>query len=146
MNRPDIDQYFINMAKLVASRGTCTRRKVGCVIVDYNNHVLSTGYNGPAAGQAHCIEQPCKGANYPSGEGLEFCEAIHAEANALLQCPDVNSIWKLYCTTSPCVHCVKLLLNTSCHAIIFEEGYPHSDSQELWERSKRKWIQFRAPE
>lgn len=54
--RPDVDEYFINMAKLVASRSTCLRRAVGCVLVNSRNHVIATGYNGVAAGQPHCNE------------------------------------------------------------------------------------------
>lgn len=142
--RPTHDDYFISMAILASSRASCARRKVGCVIVDEHNHVLATGYNGVARGETHCTEQPCLGANAPSGQGLELCEAIHAEQNALLQCRDKEAITTVYCTTAPCVHCIKLLMNTSCHEIVFMENYPHSDSsRELWERTgSRVWRQY----
>ena len=45
-SRPSKDEYFLAMAVLVAARGTCARRNVGCVLVDSRNHVLATGYNG----------------------------------------------------------------------------------------------------
>lgn len=130
------------MAAHVATRGTCARRKVGCVLVNSRNHVLATGYNGVPRGRAHCIDHPCPGANLPSGTGLDVCEAIHAEANALLQCRDVFDIDTVYCTASPCVSCTKLLLNTSATYIIFSEPYPHSAAQELWENSgkNRLWL------
>lgn len=139
-NRPTKEVYFLEMAKLVSTRGTCARRKVGCVLVDKLGHVLSTGYNGVASGENHCIDTPCSGASCKSGEGLEKCEAIHAEANALLQCKDVNEIDTAYVTHSPCVHCVKLLMNTSCRRVLFIEKYPHSDSERLWTKFGRVWL------
>jgi dCMP deaminase len=125
------------MALLVATRATCARRAVGCVLVDSLGHVLSTGYNGVAQGEQHCTEFPCEGASYPSGQGLEKCEAIHAEQNALLQCKDNQAVHTCYTTSSPCVTCVKLLLNTSCKKIAFVHAYaePHySAARGLWVR------------
>lgn len=143
MTRPSINEYFMDMAKLVASRGTCCRRKVGAVLVDNRNHVLSTGYNGVASGLDHCEgDTKCSGANLPSGQGLDKCEAIHAEQNALLQCSDVYKIQTLYCTASPCVTCVKLLLNTSCWVIVFNEEYPHGEAKKLWESAGRQWVNY----
>lgn len=155
--RPTSDKYFLRMAQLVSSRSTCLRRSVGCVLVDARNHVLATGYNGVAAGRPHCnelrtvrhvdcpdsIEYPnmCAGARSPSGQALDECEAIHAEANALLQCRNVYEIRAAYCTASPCVHCVKLLLGTSCREIVFLEEYPHPAAETLWTSSGRSWIQ-----
>lgn len=55
--RPTKDEYFLQMATLVASRATCFRRAVGCVLVNERGHVLATGYNGVAAGQPHCNEK-----------------------------------------------------------------------------------------
>lgn len=121
--RISTDWYFLKMAFLVAERGTCARRKVGCVLINSKNHVLATGYNGVASGQEHCIDKPCNGAEFKSGEGLDMCRAIHAEQNALLQCKDVYDIETIYCTVSPCIHCLKLLLNTSVKRIVFGEKY-----------------------
>ena len=124
-------------------------------------HVLSTGYNGVAAGQKHCnepiqvkhlltedtTEHPyaCSGASALSGMNLEGCEAIHAEQNALLQCRDVWEIHTTYVTHSPCIHCVKLLLATSCRRVVFVERYRHDElSSELWTRSGREWVLGRS--
>lgn len=136
--RPSADEYFIRMAQLVATRGTCPRRQVGCVIVNRRKHVLATGYNGVHAGAPHCFDNPCPGANLPSGQGLDKCEAIHAEQNALLQCHNVYDIDTVYCTTSPCTHCVKLLLNTSCNRIVFTELYT-LNTGDLWLKNGRRW-------
>ena len=123
------------MAKLVARRSTCARRSVGCVLVDEHNHVLATGYNGVASGEPHCIESPCPGAGAPSGEGLHLCQAIHAEVNALVQCADVMRIAIVYCTASPCAHCMRLLVNTGARAIAFAERYPHEESFKIADRA-----------
>jgi dCMP deaminase len=148
--RPTKDQYFLQMAKLVATRSTCLRRSVGCVLVNARGHVLSTGYNGVAMGMPHCNERvangsansdynvlkldptklpypfSCPGSHAASGTNLDACQAIHAEQNAL----DIETA---YCTTSPCLTCVKLLMNTSCRRILFLEEYPHGEAKLLWQ-------------
>lgn len=155
--RPTADRYFLDLARLVATRSTCLRRSVGCVLVSARRHVLATGYNGVAAGLPHCddpltihhvngpdtVEYPnaCRGARAPSGSELDACEAIHAEQNALLQCRDAFEIDACYATVSPCLTCVKFLLNTSCRRVVFAELYAahHDQARELWERSGRTW-------
>ena len=141
--RMDVDEYFIKMARLVSYRGSCIRRQVGCVLVNSLNHVIATGYNGRARGVTNCLDSPCKGSRSSSGLDLEGCEAIHAEANALLQCKNVEEIKTAYCTTAPCIHCVKLLSNTSCERIVFQDTYPHmEESSRLWLSSKREWDHY----
>jgi dCMP deaminase len=145
------------MAKLVATRATCLRRSVGCVLVNRLGHVLATGYNGVAAGMLHCNEEAtqilvtgerkiiypkaCPGARAASGTNLDGCEAIHAEQNALLQCRDVQLIDTAYVTAEPCVTCVKLLMNTSCRRIVAVSRYPHGPlSSDLWVRAGREFV------
>jgi len=138
--RPSRDQLYISIALLMSTRATCIRRRVGCVLTDEKGHVLATGYNGRPAGFVHCIEgkDACSGAQSPSGTDLGGCEAIHAEQNALLQCKDVYSIEAAYCTTKPCIHCIKLLLNTSCQRIIYYKEYPHPEAEALWLKAGRE--------
>jgi dCMP deaminase len=168
--RPNKDQWAISLAQVTAKRATCLRRQVGCVLLSARGHVLATGYNGVAAGQKHCnevvivganyrqfgpdpaVQKPeymvdshphaCPGAHSASGTNLDGCQAIHAEQNALLQCRDVYTIHTCYVTASPCITCVKLLLNTSCEKIVFTEEYPHKAAQELWVQTGREWQQF----
>ena len=137
--RQPADFYFLRMALLVSERGTCVRRKVGCILVNKKNHVLATGYNGNPSGFSHCLDNPCEGANSKSGKDLDKCEAIHAEQNALLQCKDIYDIHTVYCTVSPCIHCVKLLLNTSAKKIVFGEKYIHKEAEKLWLLGGRDW-------
>lgn len=139
-SRPDRDHYFLDMVRLVASRATCIRRSVGCVLVDEHGHVLATGYNGVPRGEPHCIETPCAGASQPSGQGLHLCEAIHAEENALLQCSDVNKIFACYTTSSPCLTCMRKLRNTGVKRIVFSEVYPHVESRNLAARGEIEWV------
>lgn len=92
----------------------------------------------------HITEYPnaCEGAKSPSGTNLDGCEAIHAEQNALLQCSNVNQIDTIYVTVSPCITCLKMLLNTSCKKIVFQEEYSHGRSKELWLQAGRVWEKF----
>lgn len=145
--RPTPDEYFMSMACLCATRGTCIRRRVGCVIVDSNNKVLATGYNGKPMHLDHCIDRPeqCPGAKAASGTDLTGCGAIHAEANALLQCSDRGAIHTIYCTTAPCWECTKLFLNTSAQRIVYLEDYPQAvRARELWLQARQdgSWEKF----
>lgn len=116
-------QYFLKIARLVATRSTCPRREVGCVITNKYGHIKATGHNGVPSGYDHCTEKPCGGQNASSGTGLNLCMATHAEQNALLQCDNVMDIHTMYLTTSPCITCAKLIANTSCKEVIFAEEY-----------------------
>lgn len=158
--RPTRDEWGLQLAQVTASRSTCLRRSVGCVLVDKRGHILATGYNGVAAGQKHCNEKvvnfvsgskdlytrthvhACPGAQSPSGTNLDGCQAIHAEQNALLQCRNVWEIHTCYVTASPCMTCVKLLLNTSCQRIVFAEEYPHTEAAGLWVDAGRIWLKL----
>lgn len=166
MTRLSRDDWALGVAAITARRGTCLRRQVGCVLLDKDGFILSTGYNGRAAGLLHCsiegyAEEPyyetaastvprrfdkshpnaCAGAHLPSGEGLDSCEAIHAEANALLRCRDVREIHTCYVTVSPCVACTKLLLNTGCRRIVFIERY----AEEHYRAALALWMGAMAP-
>ncbi len=112
----DKHNYFLNIAKDVSLRSTCPRKAVGCVIVDKNDNIKATGYNGVPRKFPHCNEKHCGGQ-------IGDCLAIHAEQNALLQCNDVHSIKALYVTLSPCHTCAKLILNTSISLVIYKEKY-----------------------
>ena len=153
------DEWALKLALLTAQRTTCCRRAVGCVLLNARGHVLSTGYNGVAAGLPHCnhveneilhdglarvpvFPHACSGAKAPSGTNLDGCQAIHAEQNALLQCRDMYAIHTAYVTASPCMTCCKLLLNTSCQRIVYVEEYPHSAAKDLWIGAGRTWEQL----
>lgn len=83
MNRPNWDEYFLNIAKAVATRSTCPRASVGAVIVR-DRRIIATGYNGAPAGEPHCISDGC--ILEREGQLLQHCQrAVHAETNAVAQ-------------------------------------------------------------
>ena len=118
----------MRLAYLVATRSTCTRRHVGAVIVK-DKRVLTTGYNGPPRGLAHCDKTGClrENLNIPSGERHELCRGLHAEQNAIIQAAVYGVSIKnalIYVTNHPCVVCSKMLINAHITEIVYSEGYP----------------------
>ena len=121
--RESKNQYFLKIATLVATRATCPRRAVGCVITNQHGHIKATGYNGVPRGFAHCTTTPCGGQDGTSRDGYDSCMATHAEQNALLQCNSSFDIDTIYCTTAPCITCAKLIGNTSCKQVVYSEKH-----------------------
>lgn len=109
----------MSIAQVVATRSTCPRKFVGCVIVR-NRTILSTGYNGSIRGMPHCSDV---------GHMMEenHCVAtIHAEANAIIQAArnGVNIDGAtLYVTASPCWNCFKQLANAGIVRVVYGEFY-----------------------
>ncbi|MCH8003724.1 MAG: cytidine/deoxycytidylate deaminase family protein [Nanoarchaeota archaeon] len=119
MPRVRWEEYFMNIAKEVATRSTCDRKHIGSVIVK-DKTILSTGYNGSIRGMPHCDE---------AGHIMEndHCVAtIHAEANAILQAAK-NGVMidkaEVYITASPCWPCFKMLANAGIKKIYYGEFY-----------------------
>jgi dCMP deaminase len=117
--RPGWDDYFMEIARKVATRATCPRASVGAVIVR-EHRILTTGYNGAPRGVAHCHEVGCTLIN-------DHCvRATHAEANAVVQgaLHGVSlSGATAYCTHQPCINCSKLLISAGIVKIVFDEAY-----------------------
>jgi dCMP deaminase len=151
--RPSRDQMYIDIAAVIARRSTCYRRSVGCVLVDVDGFILSTGFNGVASGRPHCNEKDiyqnntypniCEGSDAPSGQNLDACQAIHAEANAIIRLPDPRQVHSAYVTASPCINCTKLLLGTHCQRILFLQEYPHPTAKEWWLATGREWLHIK---
>jgi dCMP deaminase len=86
----------------------------------------------------------CPGADAVSGTKLDACEAIHAEQNAIAKCRDTWAIDTCYVTVSPCVSCVKMLMNTSCRRIVFRAPYAHDEAaRALWQKMPREWLHLK---
>ena len=86
-NRPDWREYYLGIAKAVAARSTCLRRQYGAVIVNRDNKVIATGYNGAPCGESNCCdcgECEREAKNVPHGQGYSMCKSVHAEANAII--------------------------------------------------------------
>jgi len=140
--RPTWDEYFLEMANLVAKRSTCLRRSVGAILVK-DKRILATGYNGAPSGLKHCIDIGClrQKLNIPSGERHELCRALHAEQNALIQASLYGiSVKKstLYATNQPCVICAKMLINAGIKEIVMVSGYPDKMAMDFLKEAKIK--------
>jgi dCMP deaminase len=115
------------MVNVVAVRGACLRRHVGAIVV-VDNRIVTTGYNGPPPGVAHCTT--CLKEQAPSGAGRELCPAVHAEVNAILQAAKFGVSIRnghLICTLQPCFECLKMIINSGVSAVTFLEEYPPSN-------------------
>ncbi|SDN93292.1 deoxycytidylate deaminase [Desulfonauticus submarinus] len=143
MERISWDEYYMEIAKLVAKRSTCLRRKVGAIAVK-DKRILATGYNGAPTGLTHCLDIGClrEQLNIPSGERHELCRGLHAEQNVIIQAALHGVSLKgasLYCTTQPCLICTKMLINCGIKAIYFAEGYPDELAVEMLKEAKIKF-------
>lgn len=119
MARPSWDEYFMELAQVVAKRSTCNRRSVGAVMVR-DKRILTTGYNGSPPGQPHCHDVGCLML-----EG-HCVRAIHAEQNAIIQAAMYGIDLRgstCYVTSAPCVHCSKMLIAVGVKRIVFLEDY-----------------------
>jgi len=129
MDRPNWDEYFMQMAELAATRSTCLRRQVGAAIIKHK-HVVATGYNGAPRGIVHCEERGgClrEKLNVPSGERHELCMGLHAEQNAIIQAATLGQSIEggtIYVTHQPCVICAKMIINSGIRRIVVKAGYP----------------------
>lgn len=136
MSRPSWEEYFQTITRVVAERSTCTRAKVGAVIVR-DKSILATGYNGAPSGMPHCTEAGCLvyESITPTGESVTNCwRTIHAEINAIAQAAR-NGVGLeragIFITHSPCIHCLKTLVNTGIHDIFYEKPYKLETLQEV---------------
>jgi dCMP deaminase len=135
-DRPSWDQYFLTITRQVAERSTCNRAKVGAVIVRDKN-ILATGYNGSPAGLPHCLDVGCLvyRSTTPTGEVEENCfRTIHAEINAIAQAAKNGAGIQgadIYITHTPCIHCMKVLINTGIKRIFYEKPYKLQTLEEL---------------
>jgi len=137
--RPDIDEYFLKIASVVAERSTCHRHHVGAVAVK-DKHILSTGYNGAASGLKDCLELGClrNDMSVPSGTRHEICRAIHAEQNVIIQAA-LHGVSldgaTIYVTHSPCILCAKMLANARIKRFVTFGEYADEAFGDLFEEA-----------
>jgi len=119
----------MSIATVVATRSPCLRRQIGAIIVR-DKHIISTGYNGPPSGFAHCADiGGCMRAmaGIKSGTQHDVCRAVHAEQNAIIQAAihGVSTMGAtLYCTNSPCRICAAMIVNAGIKRYITDNQYP----------------------
>jgi dCMP deaminase len=130
--RPSKDEYFMEIARVVATRSTCLRIHVGAVIVK-EGQIISTGYNGAPHGFEHCLDIGCirEKQNIAHGTRHEICRAVHAEQNAIIQAA-IHGVSiegaTIFCTHQPCILCTKMIINGKIRRVVYLNEYPDRSS------------------
>lgn len=124
--RPTKLEYYLNIARVVATRGTCLRRNFGAVIVK-DDQIVGTGYTGAPRGSANCCDLSfCERdrLNIKPGERYELCRSVHAEMNAILHAGrgrcigasmylvGVDCITGKDASRKPCDLCIRMIINS----------------------------------
>lgn len=125
MNRPTWNRTFLDIAQIWAERSTCSRRKVGAVVVK-DKKVIGQGYNGVPSGKKHCIDGGCPRGQLSYSEvpaGADYnqfpCTSIHAEHNAILDAGLANCVGAtIYVTAKPCQQCQNLIEHAKIGKVI----------------------------
>ncbi len=130
--RPNWDEYFMKIAKVVATRSNCMKRHVAALIVK-DKRIISTGYNGTPRGVKNCSEGGCPRCNSfsESGKNLEECLCSHGEENAIVQAAYHGISIKgatLYSTFAPCLTCTKMIINAGLVEVVYNLDYPMSET------------------
>ncbi|MBU0649328.1 cytidine/deoxycytidylate deaminase family protein [Patescibacteria group bacterium] len=119
--RPNWDDYFMALARIVATRGTCDRLRAGAILVK-DKRIISTGYNGSPPGLPHCDGK--EGHLMEEGHCIR---TIHGEHNTILQAAKIPGAstdgGTLYCTYGPCMHCCKYVVAAGIKRIVFGKVY-----------------------
>jgi dCMP deaminase len=134
--RPDVDEYFLKIASVVAERSTCRRHHVGAVAVK-DKHILATGYNGAPSGFKDCLELGClrDELGIPSGTRQEICRGIHAEQNVIIQATLHGVSLEgstIYATHTPCNQCGKMLVNAKIKRYVSFGRYDDNSFKDLF--------------
>jgi dCMP deaminase len=135
-SRPNVDEYFLKIALVVAERSTCRRHHIGAVAVK-DKHILATGYNGAPSGFKDCLELGClrDELGIPSGTRQEMCRGIHAEQNVIVQA-SLNGVSlegsTIYATHTPCNQCAKMLVNAKIKRYVSFGKYDDNSFKELF--------------
>ena len=133
--RPDWDEYFLEIARVISKRSTCLRRLYGALIVR-DRVIISTGFNGSARGEANCVDTgKCirQELNVPKGERYELCVAVHAEQNAIINGDPMMmkgaSIYIAglnadgsYASGEPCLMCRRMIKNAMIAEVKFVDS------------------------
>ncbi|OGI15730.1 MAG: cell division protein DedD [Candidatus Moranbacteria bacterium RBG_19FT_COMBO_42_6] len=126
--RPSWNEYFLNIAKIVGSRGTFDRGQIGCVITN-DKRIISTGYAGSPVGLPHCddVGHEMHTVVHEDGHDSRHCiRTTHAEQNAIVQAARFGAALlgaTLYCKATPCYSCAKMIINAGIKRVVCEQDY-----------------------
>lgn len=139
--RPSWDEYFLQMADMIGSRGTCDRGRAGCVITK-DKRILSTGYVGAPAGLPHCDEAGHEMHTVRNEDGTESRHCIrtaHAEQNAINNAARVGIAIEggvVYCKMIPCYKCAQSIINAGIVRVVALKDYHGaSRSKEIFKQA-----------
>ncbi len=137
MKRPTKSQYYVDIAKAVAMRSTCLRRRFGAVIVK-NDQIISTGYNGAPRQTTNCIDLGyCfrQEKNIPPGQNYELCRAVHAEMNAVIHASRLDMVGadlylvgievesgEMVSQVIPCLLCKRVIINAGISRVVLPDN------------------------
>jgi dCMP deaminase len=148
--RPGWDEYFMSIARVVAMRSNCVKRKVAAVVT-VDRRIISTGYNGTPRGVRNCNEGGCPRCNAfaPGGKDLGECLCSHAEENAITQAAYHGVSVRgatLYTTLCPCLMCTKMIINSGILEVVYNADYPVGEvSLRLLQEAGIKCRQIEVP-
>lgn len=126
--RPTWDEYFIKIAEMVGSRGTCDRGRAGCVITR-DRRIVATGYVGSPVGAPHCDEvgHEMHTVTHEDGTTSRHCiRTTHAEQNAICEAARMGITLDngtLYCKMTPCYTCAKMIINAGIKRVVCAQDY-----------------------
>ena len=131
--RVDKINYYLDISRTGAERGTCLRRNFGAIIVN-NDEIIATGYNGAPRGRTNCSDlMSCmrEKLGVPKGQRYELCRSVHAEANCIISAPRTQMIGstlylacldaktgELYGAVEPCSMCKRLIINAGIEKVV----------------------------
>ena len=129
MTKQDIlDERYMRMAYVWAENSYCKRRQVGALLVK-DKMIISDGFNGTPVG----FENICE-----NEQGLTKPYVLHAEANALTKVARSHNSSEgstMYVTTSPCIECAKLMIQSGVKRVVYAEEYHVTDGFDLLRRA-----------
>lgn len=117
------------MASVWAENSYCKRRQVGALLVK-DQMIISDGYNGTPAG----FENVCEDEN-----NVTKPYVLHAEANAITKVAASSNSSRgatIYVTSSPCIECSKLIIQSGIKRVVYSENYRISDGLDLLKRAR----------
>jgi len=126
--RPSWDEYFMKIAQMIGSRGTCDRGRAGCVITN-DKRIVATGYVGSPIGLVHCddVGHEMHTVTNEDGSTSRHCiRTTHAEQNAICEAARRGIALEnstLYCKMTPCYTCAKMIINTGIKRIVCAQDY-----------------------
>jgi dCMP deaminase len=147
--RPSWNDYFLEVADLVATRSTCLRRQVGAVLVR-DKRIISTGYNGAPRKLKHCSEVGCIRSenDIPSGQRYELCRGVHAEQNAIINAAYYGISTQdtvMYCTHQPCIICARIIINAGVEKVVHRGDFQDDVALELMKEAGIELVVVEKP-